>query len=442
MVPGRTFGQTRARAFPDLLNWSSPVRQKKEDGWYSRKSFPHLDLPMNFDPAKKLVTEPKSVTSHAFKPFIGYTDRKRRFTPNQSPNHKYKERDIKYCSHVDGYIHSYYARLLTLEYEKFLNSVPWEKSVTGYRAGLGTNIHLAKNAFNEVKKRDRCVAVAIDVSDFFGSIDHAILLENLKTVLGKSHLPEDWFKVYRSMTRFSWVEGEELIEKLKLDPKDLPRPYCDMKTFRALRDADPGFIRTNLEDHGIPQGSPISAVMSNVFMIGFDQAIYRYIKSIRGYYRRYSDDIFIVCDPERLDEVISTVQTEISNLGSSMTVSPEKTEISQFTRVSPTEIACDEPISYLGFTYDGVRTSLRSRTLSRYYRRMTYATRGAIRAAEETNSATIFKRKLYRDFTHLGGNNFYSYAKRASKILGDEMPRRQLRRHVPILKRKIRNRGR
>lgn len=57
---------------------------------------------------------------------------------------------------------------------------------------------------------------------------------------------------------------------------------------------------------------PISAVLANIYMWRFDRAISDYLKSIGGYYRRYSDDIIIVCDANRHDEVLSILQELIS----------------------------------------------------------------------------------------------------------------------------------
>lgn len=417
------------------------MKNKKQEGWYRRKSFPHLDLPLGFDQAKELVSNPSKVVSHSFLPFIGYTDSKRRFTPKSEKKYVNKERPIRYCSHRDGYIHSYYAMHLAEAYESFLSKAVWAKSVIGYRSGVGTNIHMAKNAFNEIRKRETCVAIAIDISNFFDSIDHAVLLETLKQVLDCDRLPEDWFKIFKSMTRYAWVESEELANALGIDRKNPPKPLCSIAEFRAIRGADETFVKTNNNTFGIPQGSPLSAVLSNVYMIGFDEACFDFIKSVGGFYRRYSDDIFVVCKPEHEQAVRSFIETKISELGGAMEISKDKTEVSYFTRLNGKVVICDRPISYLGFTFDGVRTTLRPRTLSRYYRRMTYGSRRAATSARKKFSSKVFKRKLYRQFSHLGKSNFYTYAKRASAILEDEMPRRQLRRHFKVLDRKIRNRG-
>lgn len=138
---------------------------------------------------------------------------------------------------------------------------------------------------------------------------------------------------------------------------------------------------------------------------------------------------------------MSFIVKEMNKLGGAIKISEEKTETSLFQRKGGI-ISCDRPITYLGFTFDGQRVTLKGRTLSRYYRRMSYATRRAAASAKNQGSQEVFKRTLYRDFTHLGTDNFYAYARRSAKILNDQSPKRQLRRHFRILHRKLNNGGR
>jgi len=245
------------------------------------------------------------------------------------------------------------------------------------------------------------------------------------------------------MTQFAWVDLEKLGMRLGFDPDSPPRPICSAQQFRELvRTPGSSLVEQNTHAFGIPQGSPLSAIFANVYMIHFDLDCKNYCESRRIYYRRYSDDIIFICNPSDEAPTLDFVRSAVAKLGRSMTISEEKTEISHFKRLATGALICDQPVTYLGFTFDGQRKRLRARTLSRYYRRMTYATRGAIGAARSAKSPKIFLRGLYRDLTHLGQHNFYSYAKRSSGILNDLAPVRQLRRHFKILHRKLGNRGR
>jgi hypothetical protein len=421
-------------------------KKPRLDGWYVKKFFPHFDQPLEFETAKSRVEDEAWVASRSFWPFLGFEDRKRRFrTINGERVADTKSRPIKYCSHVDGYVFAYHANLLQTAYEKYISGTKFGPSVIGYRRGIGTNIDMAHAAFVEVARRRRAAAICLDIKSFFDNIDHRLLKKNIELVLGVDRLSPSWFSVYRAMTRYAWVDAEQVQKRLEIDPSKPPRPLCSATDFRQKVRGDGGafsrLISINEDRHGIPQGSPISSVFSNVFMIGFDNAVYTYVTKLGGSYRRYSDDIMIICAPRYQSRVVNFVRQEIGKLGDEIKLSEDKTEISIFERKRKVN-SCDRPITYLGFTFDGRRILLRGRTLSRYYRRMSYATRHAAIKADSEGSASVYKRKLYRDFSHLGTDNFYSYAKRSARTFGDATPTLQLRRHFSILHRKLNNEGR
>ena len=191
-------------------------RKVRQDGWYIKKSFPHFDLPLNFEDAKTIVTDPARVSAKSFWPFIGFVDQKRKFKKiDDKVVVKVKSRPLRYCSHHDGYIHSFYAAQLAAKYETCIKAEKFDKSVIGYRQNVGTNVHMAKAAFDEIRKRGDCVVIALDIESFFDSINHGILKANLQSILGVSRLPTDWFKVFRSMTQYSWVDIESLAGRLE-----------------------------------------------------------------------------------------------------------------------------------------------------------------------------------------------------------------------------------
>jgi hypothetical protein len=76
-------------------------------------------------------------------------------------------------------------------------------------------------------------------------------------------------------------------------------------------------------------GYPISAALSNAYMIDFDAAAFAACSEIGALYRRYSDDILIICSTESADAVIEKIESLMSlNL---LTLSSEKTERTEFT---------------------------------------------------------------------------------------------------------------
>jgi len=418
-------------------------RKVREGGWYIKKPYAHFDLPMSFDIASARVSDPGYVASKAFWPFVGFNDTRRRFrTKNGAAVVDKKVRPLKYCSHHDGYIYSFYAQALNRQYEALVRYHCIDEVVLAYRRGLGSNVAMAKAAFDEIAFRENCCVIALDIESFFDSIDHDILKDNLCEVLALQRLPADWYAIFKSMTRYSWVDLDKLAVRLGFDAKDPPRPFCDAKSYREIvrRPAD-SLVEKNVSTFGIPQGSPLSAVFSNIYMLKFDIACKRQFDKSGIYYRRYSDDILIVCDEQQSGGAFEVIKSEIAKLGPAMKVNDGKTEISIFKTAPGQKVVCDFPVTYLGLSYDGGRTLLRNRTISRYYRRMTYAVRSTLRGAEQSGSAEPHLRSLYRDMTHLGRRSFYSYARFASKVLGAPGPLRQLRRHVRILYRKLGNQG-
>lgn len=344
---------------------------------------------------------------------------------------------------MDGYVFGYYSKMAEDAYEHYLHLHNLSDSVIGYRRGLGSNADMAAEVFSDIGRRRKSTVICLDISSFFDSIDHRALKANLLTVLGLNYLLPDWFAVFKAMTRYSWVDAEELALRLGFSRDAPPRPLCTAAEFRQKVRGGDGvnrdIIRRNFAPYGIPQGSPISAVLSNIFMIEFDHAVRTRVVKRGGLYRRYSDDIIIVCQPSSAKAMLSFVLKEIKKLGSAIEISEEKTEICNFRREG-SRLFCDAAVTYLGFTFDGRRVLLRARTLSRYYRRMTYAARGAVRAGGQPDKT--YRRKLFREFTHLGKRNFYSYAKKAAAIFDCAGPTDQLRRHFRILHRKLYDEGR
>lgn len=300
---------------------------------------------------------------------------------------------------------------------------------------------MAAEAFSEIIARGKITALCFDIENFFPSIQHNCLKDGLLQLLGGTQLPDDWYQVYRSLIKYAWIELDEFGPLEGFDPKAPPFPLVTDINAALDRCRAGKIIHKHRGPCGIPQGTPLSAMAANISMISFDSQLLSYIQSVGGYYRRYSDDILILVPPtEEANATIIT--TRIAN-SCGLTISSLKTEVSRFQTINGTQ-SSDRPISYLGFCFDGARTFLRASTLSRYYRRMTYATRGAVRGSVKKGAlaADTFKRTLYKDFTHLGRRNFYSYSRRADRKMPNSIIKKQLKRHFEILLRKLLARGR
>ena len=87
--------------------------------------------------------------------------------------------------------------------------------------------------------------------------------------------------------------------------KKTSKPYQALGDFRSIRkkqvtDAN-GVVRPLIQKpnkfdgkrYGIPQGSPMSAILSNIYMLDFDKYCCELANNFGGIYRRYCDDKFI-----------------------------------------------------------------------------------------------------------------------------------------------------
>lgn len=68
-------------------------------------------------------------------------------------------------------------------------------------------------------------------------------------------------------------------------------------------------IVKNPNSYGIPQGSPISALLANVYMLDVDKKVYEIVAAQNGMYMRYSDD-FIIILPIRDAEGVSSCRSQ------------------------------------------------------------------------------------------------------------------------------------
>lgn len=401
------------------------------------KRYPHFDSPLEMSEALELVNDPKAVEQHAFYPFIvvrkGYQPfRNPRSGKGRSkPRPKLKERLLRSAARRDAAIYAAYRALLAPLYDQHLEEAGIGDSVIAYRSIRRSdddrrgksNIHHANEVFRDVASRGNCVAVALDITSFFESIDHSKLKRLWSQVLGTDSLPGDHYKVFKNITRYSQVEHEELYLALGLtrtvvrkgksfeiplrrngrkdkkrslvgreragsvtvsQKKSVPLQLCTPDVFRKTVCGEAlgatSLISTNQFEYGIPQGSPISDLLANISLFEFDKEMYALAARLGGIYRRYSDDMLFVIDgglPEG-ESVRETVIASIKAHGSELKIKPSKTSVVAFvnegTRQRATCSAADERqvdgLEYLGFRYDGSRVFFRQGTVSRLQRRI------------------------------------------------------------------------
>ena len=403
------------------------------------RSYLHFDTPIAEEVAKQIATDPRTVARHSFNPFITYnvTSQKiRKMVGGGVERKKPKVRPISYAAHKDSHIFAYYSTILCELYERQLHERGLQQVPTAFRSlEHRRNIHFANEVFEFIKAQGDCAVLATDISDYFGSMCHDQLKRAWCRLLGVQRLPDDHFAVFKAITQSCTVERVKLCNVLGLDPE---RPlaygrqrFCSPRQFREVVRGG-GLCTVNRSGRGIPQGSPISAVLSNFYMLEFDSMMHAAVAAHGGLYRRYCDDIlFVVPTPEIRVKVQVLMMALVTDLG--LKAHPEKTEAIDFARVDGRLVA-SKTLNYLGFTFDGENKRIKPASIARFYMKMrrgvgrTKAIR--FRACKKTGVWTpIKRRKLHILYSYLGRHNFLSYAFDAAKIMNDPGIKRQVKAH-------------
>ena len=291
----------------------------------------------HFDRRRSLekVINPDKVARHAFYPFIHYIKKDRKIRNGKSL--KPKERDIYYASHKDSWIYRYYAFLLNEKYNERAvldqiddNSVAYRNNHPGKN-----NVDYSLRALEFIKEQRKCMIMIGDFTHFFDNLEHSYLKKRICDLLEVERLPEDFYAVYKSITGFSYVDMDDLLRYNHLEENSAGRKQLNKKKYvmteselRKFKDK----IKKHTNNKGIPQGSPISAVLANVYMVEVDKQIRDYIQKRNGIYMRYSDD-FIAVIPDADEEEISMCYEyvrELLNYAGKIELQKEKTKIFRY----------------------------------------------------------------------------------------------------------------
>jgi len=339
-----------------------------------------------------------------------------------------------YASHADACLYSYYASKISKKYEKLIRGLNIDNHILAYRRISGKcNIDFARDVFSSIAKRKQCCALAFDISKFFDMINHAMLKQELAYTIGETTLPIDYYKVFRSLTKFSSANKDLLLKLLGISKHNIKgRRLCNINDFRdKVRTS--GLIETHKEVFGIPQGSPLSGLLSNIALLNFDVQLSAAARKRQALYYRYSDDILVVCECKDADYFNSLVEDALAKLNLKTN---NKTKRHYFSTAYGRLVA-DTPLQYLGFMFDGTNVSIRSSSLIRFQAKISRRISQAIKSRDKHNKVRantgqkpreLFKQSLLSSSTHLGKRNFIRYGLRASSIFASPVIRRQIAR--------------
>lgn len=474
------------------------------------------------------VTNPRFVARHAFFPLIHSIIKERKYKkhPHDSKirSHSHfikgeykpsaKNRPLHYATHIDALVFGYYAEILLNKYEQELDKhlglsdcvIAYRKIALSGEDEIGkSTINFAHEAFSAIAKHaeQECAVLMFDIKSFFSELDHHQLKSAWCSLLGVRMLPKDHFNVFNAATNFRYILRDELrlkgttggkrkgFDERKLaEIRKVHGKECFFESLQDFRHAISAkqinvyrrpFVKDNVPV-GIPQGLPISAVLANLYLYKFDVSILSTIvKEFGGFYRRYSDDILIICKKDQVDKIKQFVRDEI--LKSKVTISEEKTEtyifkVQQAGNKSSQIISLlvlndgntiSKPLTYLGFEFYGNKALIKSANLSKFYRRMIYSVKRkaflAAKLAEQTGTRpVVFRGRLKRLYSKLKLNsvtqynthkrlklkadgfydydfvkspskhnsNYFSYARRAGKLMDEQRIISQLKKHKAI----------
>jgi len=472
--------------------WCAKIEKKN-----SHKSYDHFDHRFHFEDKKAeikgIVSEPNQVKVHAFLPLVKLQIATPRFRYLENEGKKgleTKRRPISYASHLDTYIYSFYSFALGRLYEERIRQLGIDSPVLAYRSDLEgrCNIQFARDVFNYIQKKGPCIAIALDIKGYFDHIDHKLLKEKWIQVLGTPELPPDQYNLFRSLTRYSYVNRNSLLRHYNIQLRKDPRQptFLDYmgkgsfhEKFEHLREAKL-LVKHNAHEalangrkrfYGIPQGLSISALLSNIYLIDYDRKMQEMAQEHGFLYRRYCDDILIVCDKQGYTKWEQLAKEEMVKHFQQM--QDRKTEIIEFRLDSRGKLrafdrkklrserpaglnATNEQryyrsLQYLGFEFTGQHILVRPGSISRYYRKMNARICKTITMAysDKTKGDRVFRQQLLHRYTHLGKQNFWSYVRRASadqyrniegqihEGMSTPAIRRQLRHHMSILQHRL-----
>jgi hypothetical protein len=478
---------------------------KKTNDWLKFKKYLHLSPPFEAEDKKwviNYVSNPKKVSAHRFYPFIHYSVKANGFRRimdtatglrNRLRSKKQKTREIYYANHLDSCIYSYYGKLINDKLDEiYKGNESLNNSVIAYRRIAVNehrnkcNIDFANEVFQYIRSSNQLnlTVLCFDIKSFFDTLNHKILKKAWCKLLDEKCLPTDHYQVFKAITDFVYVEIGDLIEefeelkikKMSYIKERALESFCKTDIEFRERVKKKGLIKANKIDfkkgtpriYGIPQGSPISATLSNLYLLDFDRFILEQVENIGGLYKRYSDDILVVCPIEHAEVIKNSVYNYIKE-DLKLIIQAEKTQEVVFRRdnvTKPWNYATTEngqpkktPLSYLGFDFDGGKITVRQKSLALYYRNIKRLIRRKVNYAKSAKKYIekypnrkkddwIYRARIYKTKSHLGAKrkrlnnkvfwgNYISYIKTASKIMNEPALNKQVKNHWRIIERLI-----
>lgn len=452
------------------------------EDWIKIKKYPHIGLPItlkNLDRYTARTKNPLYIAKHSFSPLIERNIITHPYKLIDGTKKRTKKtRSLHYANHFDSLIFAYYSSILSEKYENKLRELNLEEVPTAYRRLLKNstgkcNIDFAKDIFtaidSKLNEKLTVSALTFDIRRFFDNLDHNYLKTCLKEILDTDRLNPDWYHIYKHVVHYSSIDNYRIFKHfqkkiycktkndticqkevagLKYLRKENAIAYCKLKDLRGLK------IDKIKDTKGIPQGLPISATLANLYLLKFDQEINEYANSKNAIYKRYSDDIIIVCRTGHAEEIKEKILTSITDVFLEI----QETKCHQFNfSLENNEIKCihvnngiisNKKFEYLGFAYNGKQIQLKDSSLCKYYYKLDRTIKFSKIQAEKQNRnhGKIFENKILKRYSFAGAKhknnkrfgNYLTYALKSHYIMGEKsIIKAQIRRNKHKLKTKL-----
>ncbi len=402
----------------------------------SQRYYAHFDYRTDLTKCWDYISDPKKICKHGFYPFIHYKKDMSKYSAEKG-GMKEKYRDICYAAHIDRCIFQLYNFILNERYNEECVRLGIQDAAVAYRTNLRkqNNIDFAKKAIQFILDSGDCYIMIGDFTKFFDRLDHRYLKEQWCSLLHVDRLPPDHYAVFKNITRYGYVELTDLLKIHGLEDNSKGRRALnEMKRVSSPDELKKnGFRIQKNQNPGIPQGSPMSGVLANVYMLSADKVISDYVSEYHGLYMRYSDDFMVVL-PHIGEADASYILMRISELfnGSDfpgLELQPAKTQYYHFheNRIENCGKTIHEKaggsnnyLNFLGFTFDGVHVNFRAKTISKYYQRMRHKAKLIAKSNGYTKLGNhISKRNLYIRYSVRGASgrqgNFFTYVGHAQE---------------------------
>lgn len=221
-----------------------------------------------------------------------------------------------------------------------------------------------------------------------------------------------------------WQKRNPEISRKDVNSKEIILPRS---IFRELRNSE---VLRNEGGRGIPQGSPISAVLSNIYLLAFDEEIHALVNLRNGLYMRYCDDLLVIIPIDGSGQELAVINELVDkiDLYPGVEIKEDKTALLKYSKKEhhgrrlvsidrATGVSGNEAmLDYLGITFDGENRRIRARAISKYHYRMHRKAKTI--AHQQKGRKNIYGVYSERAMQLTGHRSFVDYIKCADNILG------------------------